>query len=201
MSQRGMAVGVVVAWASACAASGCGFEGSAGRTMAPDAMDALPADPEVGVDAGPLPPSVTCEGFTPIAGSFYRLLDGTVPWETALLRCAALPGAHLVTFETIAEPAAVVTGLGLTGATPAWTGVEQRVNLGQSGPADDWYNRVGTVRVPIPVGFPWRGGEPNDFTAPEDRQEDFAELHSPGVFDDAGGGRLSRPLCECVPQP
>jgi hypothetical protein len=202
MRQRGRVRGWVVTAIAVAVVGGCSFEGAAGREPVPDEADAMidagVDSAPVGVDAGPMLPPITCEGFTPIAGSHYRLLSELVTVEVARQRCDALPGAHLATFETLAEPAAVVTGLLLT--APAWTGVEQVVNAGQRQPGDDWYNRVGTVRTPIPLGFPWRQGEPNDFTSPENGQEDFAELHPPGVFDDGGGGRSSRPLCECVPR-
>lgn len=191
-----MAGMAAVAGAAGCL-FGCSFDGSAGRTLDPES-DAAP-DSSVSVDGGPSAPPVTCEGFKQIGTSYYKLFPELFTWEQALARCAALPGAHLATFETIEEPAAVVVGLPVN--APTWTGVEQRVNLGSSGVGEDWYNRVGTIRLPIPLAFPWRPGEPNDLGPPENDQEDFGELYAPGVFDDAPGNRPSRALCECVISP
>lgn len=180
-------------------AAGCGFDGAAGRALIPDESDAaVDAAPDVGVDAGPTLPAITCEGFTRLGGSYYRSLPELTTWSVALARCAELPGSHLATFETVAEPALVAAEATLM--LPAWSAVEQRPGPGD-GADDAWYNRVDTIRTPIPIAFPWRTGEPNDFTQPENGQEDFGELHTPGVFDDAPDARSSRPLCECVPRP
>lgn len=197
MKQRWCVV-VAMAMAATSGASGCGFDGGKGRAMEPDG-GIIDEAPDVGVDA-PMLPVITCEGFLLIAGSHYKLLPDPANRADAKTRCAALTGGRLATFETVTEPNLVATGVGLTNATPAWTGVEQRP-MQASGAGDNWFNVIGDDATPIPVSFPWRVDEPNDFDPPEDNEENFGELHMPGVFDDAPADRMSRPLCECTLRP
>jgi hypothetical protein len=176
---------------------GCGFDGSSAR-LAPDGAVEPDAAP---VDAPPLDgrPSVSAcaGGFKVIGASSYLLVPAiSLSWDQAFSHCRTL-GAHLVTFETAAEVAAVTTGLPL--AVSAWTGVLQTRDAPT--PYQGWFNRIGGTITTIPIGFPWRAGEPNDFVPPETNDENFGELLPSGTFDDAPQGRLCRVLCECALTP
>lgn len=161
---------------------------------APMEMDAKPADP---------PPQITCAGFTAVAGhSHYLLINEAAQHAAAVLRCKNYPGAHLATFETLAEPPAVAQALGLTEGV--WTNVVQA----QSSvlPTAGWVNRIDDSNAtPVPTPFPWRYGEPNDYGYPENNEENYAELVTDvtlgAAFDDADANRSSNILCECVPTP
>jgi hypothetical protein len=190
---------VVSAAALAALAFGaCSFDGS---------RDAPPAEADASPDAllpdGPLPdaaPRVTCDAsFTKIGLSHYRVVDELLTWNNAISRCRDFQGAHLVTFETLPEITAVTTLPGIV--LPAWTAIAQL--LGSANPSAGWTNRIGPVQSPAPQPFPWRVTEPNDGGATgntdEADNENFAELHAGGMFDDAPEGRLSRALCECTP--
>lgn len=189
---------VAPALAAAFLAS-CSFEGAKGDPP-PDAE----AQPDAAVDAPAVdsPPRVVCPtDFKQIGLSSYKLVDELLLWNNAISRCRDFEHAHLVTFETLAEVAAVTDGLPLT--LPAWSAIAQASNSLTSGAG--WTNRIGPVQTPVPLSFPWRTGEPNDGGGPgnlvEENRENFAELQPEAKFDDAPDDRTSRALCECTPTP
>lgn len=180
---------------STAALAGCSFEGSHGLRLEPDAEVA----PDAALDANPpdSPLAITCPGFVQVGTSAYRVIDQQVAQPAAVDACKAYPHAHLATFETITEPADVVTGLALT--VPVWSGTVQAA--GALLPGTNWVNKIDEQTTPIPLGFPWRltTNEPNDNNLTEDGEEDFAQLFPPGVFDDTPLNRSARILCECTP--
>ncbi len=158
-----------------------------------------PGDDRAPVDAAP--PAAACPGFTAVGDSSYLVLDEMLAWNDALARCQAYPGAHLVTFETAEEVAAVASALALPG--PVWTGIEQTVTLASGFDLDDgWFNEIGRRYTEVPAGFPWAPGEPSDGVQPkpETGLEDCAELRADGTFNDAIREHPNRVLCECEPQ-
>jgi hypothetical protein len=165
------------------------------RLLAAAFLAACSFDGALGVDA----PRVVCDGFQRIGSSAYLLVEQPRNWEAAKAHCGALPDAHLVTFETVDEVAAVKMGLPLT--TSAWSGIYQP--RGSPLPRLGWVNQLGSTETAVPEPFPWKDNEPNDSGTPgsplEQDRENYAELQAAGQFDDAPAGRRSRPLCECTP--
>lgn len=192
---------------SSALAIGCSFEGSRGTAMEqepePDAMPMeMPDAPEE------IPgPRITCDGFTAVIGhSHYLVITEMVPHAAAVARCKTYPGARLSTFETVEEPPAVALALSFTLGMRMWTNVIQIEN--SASPRMGWVNRIDATALPIPTMFAWRNttGEPNDFSPPENNEENYGELVFEGpvtgaVFDDAPAERTSNILCECVPTP
>ncbi|MBK7539545.1 MAG: C-type lectin domain-containing protein [Myxococcales bacterium] len=118
-------------------------------------------------------------------------------WDAARTRCGQFPNvttSHLATFETVEEVSLVNSTL--KNNASMWTGVEQRRQR-FSPPNAGWVNQV--AAKPIPAGFPWRAGEPNDGAGYENGEEDVADLGADGRFDDAPKNRLNLVLCECEP--
>ena len=178
--------------------SACSFERPAPDIVSPDAsvLDASSDGPTA--DS----PLLGCDvDFKKIGNSSYKFVDELLLWNSAFLRCLDFQNGHLVTFETLAEVDAVVSGLPL--ALPAWSAIAQASNSPTSGAG--WTNRIGPVQTPAPQPFPWRTGEPNDGAGPgnlvEQDRENFAELQPEAKFDDAPDTRTSRALCECTPTP
>lgn len=171
----------------------------AGCSFAPPPLGDEPSD--AAVDA--MPDSVpdarirvsACANFEVVGDSSYLLLPGTIVlnWVDAFQHCPMLDGAHLATFETREESAKVLVGLPLTSA--AWTGVAQINNATTAN--EGWFNRIGSTTTPIPSSFPWGAGEPNDYSLPENNEENAAELRADGNFNDRPLTHMNRVLCEC----
>lgn len=190
---------VVASALTAALLGACSFEGAKGSRPA-DAEE----EPDAAVDAAApdAAPQVVCDAsFQRIGASTYKFVDELKDWNGAVSRCRDFQGAHLVTFETLAEVADVKTGLPLT--TSVWSSIYQPA--GAQTPSGGWVNQLGPMKTAVPQPFPWRPTEPNDGYGPTNTEErgleDYAELQREGLFDDAASTRLSRVLCECTPSP
>ena len=177
------------------ACAGCAFEKP--RAIEPDAgNDAGTVDATI--DAPGTGGTAICEDSVEIEGSHYRLLP-TMNRAAAVAACAAIPGTHLVTFESLKEITDVVAALSLTG--DVWTGIKQVAPSGTLQVDAYWFNYIGDGRTAIPVPFPWEVNEPNDYDAGEvvveSGEEDFAMMSPDGLFSDVLPNRQLRPLCEC----
>jgi hypothetical protein len=141
---------------------------------------------------------LSCEDFKELEGSRYHVIAESMNKVTALARCAAIPGAHLVTFETIDEITAVVSGYPII--TRVWTGVAQKpTTFGFGGQTSGWANDIAGARTSLPADFPWLNGQPDDGSGTlfEDNAENEADLNPAGKFDDAHHSRTNQVLCEC----
>jgi Lectin C-type domain len=174
--------------------AGCSFSGASGTAvedLPPDAGDVDAGAVSV-IDAAPN----VCAAFKAIGTGRYLLSDTTMTWDQANDFCKGMPKTQLVSFETLEEITAVVQDMPI--AADAWTGVIQKQPT--TGISRNWINSLAST--PIPAGFPWEPGEPNDgggWFPSENRAEDVAELHATGRFNDQFRTDKNRALCECRP--
>lgn len=184
-------------------AAGCSFSGASGTPEEPD-VDAMPdgsgsgSGSGTGSGSGSGSNTLTCNDFKEIEESRYYVIAESMNKGTALARCAAIPGAHLVTFETTDEITAVVRDYPIS--TKVWTAVSQKpARYGFGGQTGGWANDIAGARTNLPEEFPWLSGQPDDGnTVPfEDSAENEADLSPNGMFDDAHHSRTDQVLCEC----